>query len=165
MPHPNFLVDDALMVPAGEDYGGITDRHTVIPRNLVHRAVGMLYDVGRSSDDRITYCDKNPEGFLKEWYQKMDIEIRRFPRVMYGVVTSSTKQKTSWSVGQAHRDVPKGIRLKYVDEFFGAQRSSRLWSQCEKNVWWISECKSTFQFWLHGIGNTMSVVAAMMTGR
>jgi hypothetical protein len=149
VPHPKRLLDDAIMMPAGEDYFGITDRHTVIPRQLLPRAIGMLQVMGTHFSP--AWCDDTPEAFLSHWFAMQNLTTKRFPRVMYAVVGDDTKQKTSWNTGKGgpNEDLPQGVRIKYKSEFDDAVKTHQEWQSCQTHAVTLSEefCAERFHFW------------------
>lgn len=143
-PHPLLLLDSALMIPDGEDYGGITDRHTVVPRELFPVATGMLFEMLTRSNG--TWCDRaNPEALLKRWYKDKGLKIRRFPRTMYAVTSKSTQQAAHWSRGTAHPDFTGNILLKYPREYESAKRNAEELRKCNEQPG--KACLEKFASW------------------
>lgn len=143
-PHPRRLLDDALMIPSGEDYGGVTDRHTVIPRAHLAAAIGMLSSI--VTDTATDWCaSPDPEIFLKQWYASQQLPIVRFPRVMFALVSDAEEQKTSYAVGTHHADFPADVRVKYAREYGIAKKTGHALQACEVHV--DENCRKNFKYW------------------
>ena len=130
LPHPliDFADKDTILIPEGEDYGGVTDRHVVVPR----RHVVALLDVMREllcrpeqmrAELSAISTAWNPEQYLLYHYKKRGIAqfIRRFERVMYTVRLEGGS--TRWSVGAYNPEA--GMIVKYEGEYEAVQRAKR----------------------------------------
>jgi hypothetical protein len=100
--HDLSLLDPQyIWVPAGEDYGGITDRHMVCHRTHMLPSMDM-YPHFLSHPEKYLFGSRtmkeNAERMIRlRWIEKglYPHQVRRFPRVMY---TAATKADTSrWS--------------------------------------------------------------------
>ena len=146
IPHPQVLLDNALMVPYGEDYDGLCDRHMVIPRQFAVQTLSILYALGKGYDPKLEWWRNRIETLLDAWTKELKLEVRRFPRMMYSVVASTNEQRISWSNGTRHPDMSPGILLKYVSEYEETKRTEREWWKCKK-YGWTPSCSARFQFW------------------
>jgi len=108
---------DYIYVPEGEDYHGITDRHMVASKKNIIAALSI-------ADNFLTSPDKFIEEtkFFNRWnleclilwhFNKNGLNVKRFPRIMYGV--RGENDKTRWSEG-VYNDKIKLI-VKYPSEY------------------------------------------------
>ena len=130
LPHPaiDFSDHSSIMVPEGEDYGGITDRHMVVPRRHLASCLDVLSDLLCDSSAMLRQLSMqganwNLEKYLLYHYTKRGVarHIRRFERVMYAVRLEDTT--TRWSVGEYHPEA--GMIVKYRGEYDAVQRTKR----------------------------------------
>jgi hypothetical protein len=114
------------MVPEGEDYGGITDRHVVVPRRHIAACLEVLSDLLCDSSAMLRELSMqganwNLEKYLLYIKRGIAQHIRRFERVMYAVRLEDTT--TRWSVGEYHPEA--GMIAKYRSEYDAVQRTKR----------------------------------------
>jgi len=141
-PHPAVaaLRQGTIMVPRGEDYGGITDRHTVLsscdaPRIL--RLAEMLVwadpeTVVRNYTRMVMNNLKrrrggwNLETVLEAWYRSLGLKIVRFRPVAFIAVDGDDTMPQRW--GNSRVDASKEplvaipIHPKYREEYAAAAR-------------------------------------------
>jgi hypothetical protein len=112
-PHP--FPSNSVMIPEGEDYGGITDRHLVAPREYFLKAVNMSAILCNAD----SYASRNPENvetLLALFFSDLGLPIERFPRNMFLIRTKT--DSTRWSKGDDVDDVLQkfGFLIKYPTE-------------------------------------------------
>merc|ERR1712025_779498 len=119
----------------GEDYEGITDRHTVIPAAFAATALSMLHDIVTTTGLNSKFCGPvcatsvrkglikkaNPEHFLHTFYSTKRLPVVRFPRTMYSVRDPKETQATSWRPGEVVPELGPDVLVKYMDEFTDAR--------------------------------------------
>lgn len=132
-PHPpvHHIKPGELMLPEGEDYDGITDRHTVMhvadaPRVL--RISEMM--VWGSKEEVVEYYRKhiftrfksfNLEKVLLSWYTYLGMNITRFPPTAFVVMDEYDGMKQRWK--RSRNDdvhdplVPVPLHPKYHHEY------------------------------------------------
>ena len=76
IPHPQVLLDNALMVPYGEDYDGLCDRHMVIPRQFAVQTLSILYALGKGYDPKLEWWRNRIETLLDAWTKELKLEVR-----------------------------------------------------------------------------------------
>lgn len=121
-PHlKTFLIEDKICIPEGESYGGITDRHVVVPKKYVEQVLrvtdriiqvpGLVYDIMKTLDEHTW----NLEKYLLFHFMNESLldKLVRFPRMMYAVRSDSAK--TRWAEGEFEPDV--GMVVKYPSEY------------------------------------------------
>jgi hypothetical protein len=125
-PHPptSLLDSGRIYVLDGEQYGGVSDRHHVVPRGLV---AGYLSIVEGMFESPAVVADQlgrmrfvtgsgriNPEFFLAARLRALGLwdKIRYLPYIAYAVRLPGGS--TSWSVGEF--DESLGFYVKYPDE-------------------------------------------------
>jgi len=125
--HPELksLSKKRIYIPFGEQYGGYTDRHAIIPSNFVKTYLStlreILFDIKKTINELT--CENNwkwnPEKILYHHIKKFKLSVRYVPYVMYSVRCEQTP--TRWSKGIY--DKKKNIYIKYPSE---KERSDRL---------------------------------------
>lgn len=147
-PHPRTenLDEDSINVPEGEDYGGISDRHTVYPAALVLKGLNVTQHLLHNSPEVIEHFGgtqglkpNNLESILKFYFDKEGLEVRRFNRTCFGVKRAC--DLTRWSAGSDH-PVLKHLKLtaKYPTELALAERSCGFKLTVNTNVTYTDEC-------------------------
>lgn len=108
-----FFDPSALWVPSGQEWGGFTDRHLVVGKDLVLKALDILPPFLGSSPHRWT----NPEGVLKYiWEDVHGLSVKSFERVMFTV--AGPTDTTRWRKPMNEIPCINGLRFKYIEEFF-----------------------------------------------
>ncbi len=122
-PHPplELLNASQLWSPTGMDFAGLNDRHLVVSRRDVHRALSLL---DRVLLEPVTLlAEMNATTWVTEWNierfllfhlksQGLDSRLGRFHRCMF---TARSKSDVSlWSVGDYHSAMD--LIVKYPDE-------------------------------------------------
>jgi hypothetical protein len=126
-PHPNFEDDESIFLPEGESYGGISDRHMVIPRKYILKALDVLYRIvnvpGRTFDAMRTHREWNLEKYLKFHFVAEDIykHVKWFPRNVYAV--RSDTAPTRWAEGNFEPEV--NMIVKYPSEYELVKKTRR----------------------------------------
>jgi hypothetical protein len=121
IPHiPLTMLDpNYVWIPDGEDYGGLTDRHMVVSRKFLEKALSAADPIIRSPDELYEQMrgksDWNVEMYLQLALGKVGLLafVKRFPYTMYTVRDDSTH--TSWSKGIKNRK--DGYLVKYLSEY------------------------------------------------
>lgn len=87
-----MLSPDAVWIPDGERYGGVTDRHLICPSKFIERSIDMLQYILTQPDDFFVRYRRwlkgkgaNPETFIAFYLEKQGIEIRFIPYFMYTI--------------------------------------------------------------------------------
>jgi len=114
--HPKGI-EDKILIPSGEDYFGICDRHALVPVNLIKKFLRIcefidsgkaLKNVSEFNNCETTYKQHlESEGLLKK--------VERFNRHQF---TSSLRgEHTNWRVAKYRIYLYKNLMTKYPDEF------------------------------------------------
>lgn len=120
LPHPpmDLFEKEYMWFPNAQNYGGITDRHAILPRRFVVSYLDMLPKMMLTSNEYYTKMTVktgwNLEQFIKfhlEQHQLLPF-VRRFPYIMYTV--RSYNGKTRWSDGKWSEEL--GCFIKYPGE-------------------------------------------------
>jgi hypothetical protein len=143
-PHPplSILDRDAIWLPAGEDYGGVNDRHLIVSRDNVVNCLNMIEDVllrpNELYEDMKRQSDNwNDEQFLAHHLDRKGLlqRVKRFPCVMY-TVRQATDESPTWQRGRYEGAV--GHYIKYENEFHAARSNAtiiRCRSDWENRIW------------------------------
>ena len=108
-----------IWIPKGEDYGGITDRHIVVPRNLMYDAMSLmdilLHNPRKMIDEMKHHKLWNLEQYIHHHFKKKNLldKIVRFPSMMYAV--RLPHGTTRWAMGSYNKDV--NMIVKYETEY------------------------------------------------
>lgn len=109
-----------LWVPKGQDFGGVTDRHLIVPSEHVLTALNILPHVLAHPNDypRLSEPDYNPESLLRDVWMKQGIGklVKRFPRMMFTCVNPFMADHTRWRKAGPIAE-KEGVRLKYTKEY------------------------------------------------
>ena len=132
-PHQRLteLPTNAINIASGEDYGGVSDRHTVYPAALVLEGLNVTNHVLRHSREVFKIFNEsghhmNLESVLSYYFERVcGLAIARFNRTFFGVRRNC--DKTRWSLGKSHpvADIMK-LKIKYLSELSAAQQSCNL---------------------------------------
>ena len=120
-----------MWVPTGQGYGGVTDRHLVVSRELFLRAIDIIFTPVRHPTKYVDLKWKksfsNPEGLIKRRWVEENLwdSVRRFHRVMF---TCAVPGDTSRWQKMSANAVSQGVHLKYPKEYTQAKK------YCERSV-------------------------------
>ena len=118
-PHPNISSSDFIWLPEGESYGGLSDRHMVIPRKYILQALNvterMMRVPGNLYESMKNHHDWNLEKYLAFHFvlEQLYEHVKYFPRIMYAV--RSHTASTRWSEGYFEPEV--NMLVKYQSEY------------------------------------------------
>jgi len=131
IPHPNtsLLNENHIYIPDGEKYGGVTDRHTILPAKHVETYLKIIHgivhipEVLKSAYPKFSKVDSagiNPESFIKWWLEYNNIYkyVKFFPYIMFSV--REENGSTSWSKGLWSEDI--GCYIKYYNELISYKK-------------------------------------------
>ena len=112
-----FFDPSALWVPTGSDWNGHTDRHLVVGKDLVLKALDILPPLLSRPRQEWPNGTLNPERILKYiWEDVHGLSIKKFERVMFTV--AGPTDTTRWKKGRYDIPCINGLRFKYIEEFF-----------------------------------------------
>lgn len=130
-PHPTYIFNstDTIWIPEGEDWGGVTDRHAVLPNNLVNTWLDFVDTLMTDPQAMIAAMRRvrprdgwNLEAVLKWRLEANGVynRVRRFKQGMFTVRDSKTR--TRWSTGKW--DPALKLYVKYPEEYKRAKSFS-----------------------------------------
>lgn len=119
-----MLSTDAVWIPNGERYGGVTDRHLICPSKFIERSIDMLQYILTQPDDFFLKYRRwlngkgaNPETFIAFYLEKQGIPVRFVPYFMYTVrELNETPNRTQHGAAGTVRYKSTNYALKYPDE-------------------------------------------------
>lgn len=150
-PHPTRMDTRSLWIPQGEDYGGVTDRHTVIPMGLAVPALNIVEEsVTRTGSELMEHLgvkhrvlDLNPEGYLKMYYEANGLKLTRFPRIMFSVRDTNDGQASTWAKGEAIEGFASNVLVKYRTEYSDSLATAYALSACASGCTSVDSCAWT----------------------
>lgn len=157
-PHPTKIDTDSLWIPQGEDYGGVTDRHTVVPMHLAVKALNIVEEMVSNppqdvvakynflaEDGRVNRMrDWNPESLLKHYYERQGLKLTRFPRVMFSVRDTTDSQRSTWYSADAHvNGFADNVLVKYPTEHVMSLKTTYELSACASGCASVDSCAWT----------------------
>lgn len=115
--YPRFT-REWVWVKKGEEYGGYSDRYTLVHRDLVLKALNVTVDVVCDPEkwlNRLKRSDVGPEQTIKRYWEDVGLSVKQFPLPAFTVRADG--DPTRWSQGTESREFSKyGLKLKYPDE-------------------------------------------------
>jgi hypothetical protein len=126
--HP-LPMPGTAMIPEGEDYGGIVDRHFMASRELFLRSIDVRSVMCNVEEWNPLFESSgvfNIESTLKVMFTRMSIPIIRFSRNMFTIRIEG--DKTRWSQGSDHVDLTPRfhIKVKYPNELKDTEKTCGL---------------------------------------
>lgn len=122
----------SIYIAEGEDYGGVSDRHTIYPASLFLTGLGVTRALMQESHVFVDHFNKtgdhmNLESVLKFYFSMRGLHVQRSHRTFFGVIRQC--DKTRWSSGTSHLVGEKmGFKVKYLSELQVAETT------CAKNL-------------------------------
>ena len=117
--HPD-LISNKILIPEGEDYFGICDRHAAFDSKFAENFFGICNFI--DSNETLNYssehlnCETTFFNHMKN--SQLDYNILRYPRTQF---TASLKgEHTNWRVAKYKIYLTKKLMIKYPDEFMGS---------------------------------------------
>lgn len=114
--HPT-AIKDSILIPSGEDYYGICDRHAMIPKKYIEKFLGICnYIDSRNSMKNIPKFN-NCETTFKRHLEAENILkfVNRFSRSQFTATLEG--EHTNWRVAKYKIFFIKNLMIKYPDEF------------------------------------------------
>lgn len=138
LPHPSLSVlsDDSIYIPFGEGYGGVTDRHVVLPKKFVIAYLNMLNKMITHGEEYYRKMSShnrwNLEQFIKFHLQENGVwdHVKFFPYIMYSI--RSEGGTTRWSHGQY--SAQHGYYIKYQSEYVRSFRNQALFKKSQVSI-------------------------------
>lgn len=113
----NFAIGNNIIIPEGEDYFGICDRHITLPSKYIENYLSILeyFIVNHKSLSKVKYlnCETLNKKHLESF---LNLEqIHRSKRFQFTVAKKT--DLTNWRVAKIKILFFRDIKLKYPDEF------------------------------------------------
>jgi hypothetical protein len=113
-------VMDQILIPEGEDYGGVCDRHAIIPRQYCRKYLSLCEFV--DSDEAFNYDSYkiNSEQAFKNHLSSEGLleKIVRYKRNQF--IANLKGEPTNWRAAKLRLHGIQNLMVKYPREFFGA---------------------------------------------
>ncbi len=117
--HPNYQ-ENKIMIPKGEDYFGICDRHAVFSSKDSEKYLSIVEYINEEDSlnnyPEFPNCESVYYNHLK--HVGLFDKIERFERNMF--TSSLSTDKTNWRVPKYKILLSKNLMIKYPDEFIDA---------------------------------------------
>ena len=107
---------DHIHIPHGEDWFGITDRHSIVPSKFIIPFLSIIEYI----NDVFVKHPYNPEQMLNQFYNYMNFKIKRYKRNVYTV--GRNNEQTKWG---------KISNTVVVNEYFSKYEAE--YHECMKN--------------------------------
>lgn len=133
-PHPPIhgMQQNQILAVSGEDWGGLCDRHFIIPMKGAEHFLGMAGHVTDKSATKIFgKKDLNAETSIRRYIHWHNINVARFRRVMF-LIRDPADKDNAWSSGEY--DNSAGYIVKYPHEYEEAQATAK-WLAQQNNNW------------------------------
>lgn len=114
--HPRG-VKDKILIPEGEDYFGVCDRHALVPKNMIEKFLGICKYIDSPSSMRNIPKFNNCETTFMRHLENVNLlsKVVRYKRSQF---TSSLKgEHTNWRVAKYRIYLRNQLMTKYPDEF------------------------------------------------
>lgn len=116
---------EKILIPSGEDYFGVCDRHAVVPRKYIEKFLNICEyinsPISLNYDGKYLNCETAYLEHLK--HEGIADDIKRYPRTQF---TSSKKEdKTNWRIPKYKIYFFKNLWIKYPDEFIDSCKNLR----------------------------------------
>lgn len=108
---------DKILIPKGEDYFGVCDRHAVIPCKFITQYLGICDYIDSTATSRYPSDYLNCETVYFNQLQENGLSdyIERIDRFQF--TASLKKDKTNWRISKYRLYGYKDLYIKYPDEF------------------------------------------------
>jgi len=114
--HPRIDTDE-ILIPEGEDYSGICDRHAAFPAKYSKKFLGICEYISDSeslsSDRAFINCESTFEDHLIK--EKLIGKVKRYKRSQF--TASLIGEHTNWRVAKYRVYFKKNLMMKYPGEF------------------------------------------------
>ena len=115
--HPEGI-EGKILIPSGEDYFGLCDRHAVVPAKYYEDFLSICEYINKkdslNSVDSFNNCETTFKGHLEE--KNLYDKVKRFKRRQF--TTSLQGEHTNWRVAKYKLYLFKNLMTKYPDEFY-----------------------------------------------
>jgi hypothetical protein len=114
---------DKILIPKGEDYFGVCDRHAVIPCKFITQYLGICDYIDSTATSRYPSDYLNCETVYFNQLQENGLSdnIERIDRFQF--TTSLKKDKTNWRISKYRLYGYKDLYIKYPDEFVASMQN------------------------------------------
>ena len=108
---------DKILIPKGEDYFGLCDRHAIVPSKYIEKFLSICNYIDLKENLGNTSGLNNCETTFKNHLISDNLidNVKRYKRSQF--TTSLKGEKTNWRVPKYHLFLYKKLMLKYPDEF------------------------------------------------
>ena len=117
-PLQRFFPPGVVATPSDENYGGVTDRHTIFKWTERRRALAVLPWL-IENDNRLRHLS-SPEQVMLAYYNAVRIRIRHVERSFFTIRRPNDMTRWTWSIGS--NQCTRGLYLKYENELIAVRR-------------------------------------------
>jgi len=141
--HPHAL-EDNILIPEGEDYFGLFDRHIMFPSKLAEEYFSILnfYLANFKEFSHVNYlnCETVNKLHLESFYS--NDKILRSKRIQFTVAEKN--DKTNWRVPKYKLHFSSNLKIKYPDEFIKAVQNLNLMFSYKKLDYFLFVCELNY---------------------
>jgi len=114
---------DKILIPKGEDYFGVCDRHAVVPCKFITQYLGICDYIDSTATSRYPSDYLNCETVYFNQLQENGLSdnIERIDRFQF--TTSLKNDKTNWRISKYRLYGYKDLYIKYPDEFVASMQN------------------------------------------
>ena len=118
-----------VYVPRGEGYGGITDRHSYIPSNMVDIVLNVTADVVLNWQSWLNHPGRlGLEVVLLTYFERYNICFRLYGHSAFTV--RAIHDPTRWTEGSSNEHLERyGLKVKYGEEMKEAEANCYSWNK------------------------------------
>ena len=114
--HPR-IVNDEILIPEGEDYSGICDRHAAFPSKYSRKFLGICEYISNSESLSSSRSFINCESTFEDHLEKEELigKVKRYKRSQF--TASLNGEHTNWRVAKYKIYFKQNLMMKYPTEF------------------------------------------------
>ena len=111
--HPR-IVNDEILIPEGEDYSGICDRHAAFPSKYSRKFLGICEYISNSESLSSSRSFINCESTFEDHLEKEELigKVKRYKRSQF--TASLNGEHTNWRVAKYKIYFKQNLMMKYL---------------------------------------------------
>ncbi len=118
-----FFDDESILIPTGEDYFGVCDRHALVPTKYIDKYLDICKYINTPASlenvPKHLNCEVAYLKYLK--YSNLFNFVKRYERSQF--TTAIKNDPTNWRVAKYKIYFYGGLKIKYPDEFINSVKN------------------------------------------